>query len=107
KRNAARELGADFVLDRHKDDLATTILRLTNNTGVDRLVEVDLAGNLPLDEKIIAENGTICSFGAGRTPKVEVSMSGRRARNMTLRFIVVYTLDNAALIETCAGVNKA
>jgi NADPH2:quinone reductase len=107
KRNVAHELGADVVLDRQKDDLATAILGLTNKTGVDRIVEVELAGNLPLDEKLIAENGTICSFGAGRVPKVEVSMLGRRARNMSLRFIVVYTLDDAALIETCAGVNKA
>jgi len=107
KRNVAHELGADFVLDRQQDDLATSILGLTNNIGVDRIVEVELAGNLPLDERIIAENGTICSFGAGRMPKVEISMSGRRARNLSLRFIVVYTLDDAAVIEICAGINKA
>src|SRR5258708_23339971 len=107
KRNVAHELGADFVLDRQKDDLATTILGLSNNIGVDRVVEVELAGNLPLDEKILAEYGTICSFGAGRTPKVEISMPGRRARNMSLRFIFVYRLDDAALVETCVGVNKA
>jgi NADPH2:quinone reductase len=107
KRNVAHELGADVVLDRQKDDLASSILGLTNNTGVGRIVEVELAGNLPLDEKIIAENGTICSFGAGRTPKVEITMLGRRARNMSLRFIVVYTLDDAAIVETCAGINKA
>jgi hypothetical protein len=34
-------------------------------------------------------------------------MSGRRARNMSLRFIFVYLLDCAARIETCAGINKA
>src|SRR5258706_12740096 len=107
KRNVAHELGADFVLDRQKDDLATAILGLTNNTGVDRIVEVELAGNLPLDEKILAEYGTVCSFCARRTPKVEISMSGRRARNMSLRFIFVYLLDDAALIATCSGINKA
>jgi NADPH2:quinone reductase len=107
KRKVARELGADFVLDRQKDDLATTILGLTNNAGVDRIVEVELAGNLPLDEKILAENGTICSFGAGRTPTGEISMSGRRARNLSRRFFFVSMLDDAALIETCAGINKA
>ena len=107
KRKVANDLGADFVLDRQKDNLATAILGLTNNTGVDSIVEVELAGNLPLDEKILAENGTICSFGAARTPKLEISMSGRRARNMSLRFVFVYLLDDAALTETCAGINKA
>ena len=107
KRKVAHKLGADFILDRQKDDLATTILGLTNNTGVDRIIEVELAGNLPLDEKILAENGTICSFGARRTPKLDISISGRRALNMSLRFVYVYLLDDVALIETCAGINKA
>jgi NADPH2:quinone reductase len=107
KRKIAHELGADVVVDRRKDDLATMVLGSTNNAGVDRIVEVDLAGNLPLDEKILAENGTICSFGAARTPKLEISTSGRRARNMSLRLVFVYLLDAAAQIETCAGINKA
>lgn len=107
KRKVPHELGADFVLDRQKDDLGTTILGLTNNAGVDRIVEVEIASNLPLDETILAENGTICSFGAARTPKLEISMSGRRARNMSLRFVFVYLLDDPALTETCAGINKA
>ena len=107
KRKVAHELGADFVLDRQKDDLATAILGLTNNTGVDRIVEIELVINLPRDEKILAENGTICSYGAARTPKLEISMSGRRARNMSLRFVYIYLLDDAAQSETCAGINKA
>ena len=107
KRKVAHELGADFILDRRKEDLATAILGLTDNAGVDRIVEVELAGNLPLDEKILAENGSICSFGAARSPKLEISMSGRRARNMSLRFVFVYLLDDAARTETCAGINKA
>jgi len=107
KRKAAHELGADFVLDRRKDDLVTAILGLTNNTGVDRIVEVELAANLPLDEKIVAENGSICSFGAARMPALEIGLSGRRARNMSLRFVYIYLLDATAQTETCAGINTA
>jgi NADPH2:quinone reductase len=80
---------------------------LTSNAGVDRIVEVVSPATCRSTKKILAEYGTICSFGAGRAPKVEISMSGRRARNMSLRFILVYMLDDAALIETCAGINKA
>ena len=107
KRKVAHELGADVVLDRREHDLATTIFGSTDNAGVDRIVEVELAGNLALDEQILAESGTIRSFGAARTPKLEISLSGRRARNMSLRFVFVYLLDDAALTETCAGINKA
>ena len=34
-------------------------------------------------------------------------MSDRRARNMSLRFVYIYLLDDAAQNETCAGINKA
>ena len=44
---------------------------------------------------------------AGGRPKLEINISGRRARDMSLRLVFVYLLDDAALTETCAGINKA
>jgi NADPH:quinone reductase-like Zn-dependent oxidoreductase len=40
-------------------------------------------------------------------PERSVTYVSERARNMSLRFIFVYMLDDAALIETCVGINKA
>jgi hypothetical protein len=38
--------------------------------------------------------------------RVEISMSDRRAQHVAA-IIFVYLLDEAAQIETCAGINKA
>ena len=105
--NAVRALGADVVLDRNDSDLAARLMAETDGRGVDRVIDVDLPGNIVLDEKIVAENGAVVSFGAASTPTLQVSMSGRRARNFSIHQIFVYLLDDATAAATCAGIEAA
>ncbi len=100
-------LGADVVFDRKTDDLQARILSETGNRGVDLVVDVDLPGNVGLDEKIVAENGAIVSFGAASVPTLSLAMSGRKARNLSVHLIFVYMLTEAAFEATCAGINAA
>ena len=108
---AAREtilgLGADVVLDRKTDDLAARLLAETGGKGVDLVVDVDLPGNIGLDEKIVAENGAVVSFGAASVPTLSLAMSGRKARNLSVHLIFVYLLSEPAFAATCAGIIAA
>ena len=106
-RAAVAELGADLVLDRKAADLAERILSETGGRGVDHIVEVDLPGNIGFDERIIAERGSMVSFGAASAPTLSVTQTGRRARNMSLHFIFVYMLDEPTFAATCAGIVEA
>ena len=103
---AIKALGADIVLDRMAADLEQRILAATDNGGVDHIVEVDLAGNIGFDERILAEGGSLVSFGASSIPSISVTQTGRRARNMGLHFIFVYLLDAATAAVTCQGINE-
>jgi NADPH2:quinone reductase len=103
-KDAILALGADVVLDRKTDDLAARILAETANRGVDLVVDVDLPGNIGLDEKIVAENGAVVSFGAASVPTLSLAMSGRKARNLSAHLIFVYMLTEAAFEATCAGI---
>ena len=106
-RAAVAELGADLVLDRKAADLAERILSETGGRGVDHIVEVDLPGNIGFDERIIAERGSMVSFGAASAPTLSVTQTGRRARNMSLHFIFVYMLDEPTFAATCSGIVEA
>jgi NADPH2:quinone reductase len=106
-RDAVNALGADVVLDRRADDIAARVLAETGGRGVDLVVDVDLPGNIGLDEKIVAENGAIVSFGAASTPTLSLSLSGRKARNISIHLIFVYLLDEATAAATCAGIEEA
>jgi len=60
KADAARELGADAVVRRDGTDaagLAAQVLDATGGRGVDRVCEIEFGGNMPVNEKILAEGG--------------------------------------------------
>ena len=101
-----RALGADLVLDRKAADLEARLLAETGGRGVDHIVEVNLPASIGFDEKVLAEGGSIVSFGAASSPTVPVTQTGRRARNMGLHFIFVYLLSEAQFVATCAGINE-
>ena len=107
KRKIAADLGADVVLDRKTDDIAERVLAETGGLGVDRVVEVEFGGNMPINERILAEGGIICSYASAAVSKAEITVSPRRARNMSIHFIFVYTIPDAEKDAACAGIIHA
>ena len=103
----AKTLGADHVIDRSKEDVVARILELTNGRGVDRIAEIEFGGNMSVNAQILAQDGVISSYASAHAPKAEITVSPRRARNMSIHFIFVYMLNPAAITETCALVNAA
>jgi NADPH:quinone reductase len=96
KAQAVKALGANQVLLRGQDDPVTAVLEATAGAGVERIIEIEFGGNMPISEKIIAEGGVIASYASARVPKATISVSPRRARNMSIHFIHCYTMADAA-----------
>lgn len=103
----ARSMGADYVIDRSSGDVASKILDITGGYGVDRIAEVEFGGNMGLNAQILAQDGVISSYASAHVPNAEITISPRRARNMSIHFVFVYMLNPKAIAETCALVNKA
>ncbi len=104
----ARDLGADHVIVRSTTkDVADEILNITDGYGVDRIAEVEFGGNMELNARILAQDGVIASYASAHVPKAEITVSPRRARNMSIHFIFVYMLNAGAISETCELVNRA
>jgi NADPH:quinone reductase len=107
KRDVAAALGADLVLDRADPDLARRLMAETNGRGVDRIVEIDLPGNIKFDESVVADGGGIAVYGASPQPTAVLTLSPRRARNLEIQVVFVYTLAPAIVEATCRGVSEA
>ncbi len=91
----ARAAGADGVIDYRREDVAERVLELTGGQGVDRIVEVEFAANLELNLRIAKVGAVIASYGSvEREPTVPFPQL--MARNLVLRFVLVYTLPQAA-----------
>jgi NADPH:quinone reductase len=73
---------------------------------MDHIVEVALSANLELDLGVLAPNGTVVTYAeAGPDPAIPI----RRlmSRNLTLRFMLIYTVPPAALRTAIEEVNAA
>lgn len=60
----ARAGGADETIDYRREDVAARVLEITEGEGVDRIVEVEFGGNLPINDRILKMGGVIATYGS-------------------------------------------
>ena len=58
------DAGADKIINYKNEDVIAEILKFTKDEGVDRVMEVEFGGNLPINEKILKTNGVIAAYGS-------------------------------------------
>ncbi len=105
KAEDARAAGADPVLDyRDAADCVRRILDATGGRGVDRIVEVDVGGNVPIWSEAVALNGSVTGYASrgGRTP--QVPFGAMMAKNVTLRGVVLNTAPEDARRQAQADI---
>src|SRR6266545_7155530 len=105
KAELARAAGADTVVDYRAEDAALAV-RAAAPDGVDHIVEVALGANLELDLRVLAPNGIVVSY-AETGPDPAIPIRRLLSRNLTLRFMLIYTVPPAALRTAVAEVNAA
>jgi NADPH2:quinone reductase len=99
----ASEAGADVVLDRHAADHLDA-LREAAGVGFDRVVDVDVAANLPSYVDLLREGSAVASYadmGEALTTRVQQLMT----RNVVLRFVLIYGVALPALDAAVADVD--
>ncbi|WP_028063033.1 NADPH:quinone reductase [Solirubrobacter soli] len=101
----ADEAGASLVVNYRDDDVAEHIWSAAPS-GVSRIVELALGPNLALDLAVIAPHGVISTYAADQ-PSAEVPIRALMTPNLTLRFVLVYTIAPAALRAAVDGVSEA
>lgn len=74
KADKARELGADFVIDRTQTDWGREVFRLTDKRGVDLVVDNVGAATLTTSMKAVARGGRIVIIGNTSGPEVSIDL---------------------------------
>ena len=106
KIEVARAAGAEHVIDR-SGDVAAAVLDLTGGAGVDRVIEVEFGGNLVTNEKILKDGGAIASYASSQVPQALLTVTPRRASNMTIRFVYCYSMAADAKAAAARDINRA
>ena len=95
KAGHAKAAGADEVINYKADAVPDRVRKITGGRGVDRIVEVDIAGNATLVPKIIAQGGLCAAYGSNAAQACfdfgPMILSGA-----AVRFFIVYELSAAA-----------
>jgi NADPH:quinone reductase len=105
KAELARAAGADAVVNYKADD-AIEQVKAAASEGVDRIVELALGANLELDVAAAAPNAIVTSY-ANDADDPTLSVRDLMVPNLTLRFMLVYTLPAKALEQAVSDVSKA
>ncbi|MDB5861282.1 MAG: NADPH:quinone oxidoreductase [Ramlibacter sp.] len=101
KAEHARAAGADHVLDYRTEDVAARVQQLTGGTGVDTVVEVDLAANAGLYPQLLRPHGRVVVYGTSGLQATLPSV-GLMQKSVALQFFMIYDIspsDRAACLR--------
>ncbi len=104
KARLAETAGAELVVDYRREDVASAVGGWAPD-GVSRIVDVDVAGNLDVDTKVVAPGGAIVGYAV--RPEPVVLRRDLMARNVVLRFVLVYSMPEDAKLAAVADIDAA
>jgi NADPH:quinone reductase len=91
----ARAAGADAVIDYRTESVPDRVREITGGHGIDRVVEVDVAGNAALLPKIVSSGGLCVAYGSN-SPQATFDFGPMILSGAGVRFFIVYELPPEA-----------
>ena len=85
---------ADATINYRQEDVPDRIAALTGGHGVDRVVEVDVAGNAKILPAILAPGGICVAYGANQAAAT-LEFGPAILKGIAVRFFIVYELTEA------------
>jgi NADPH:quinone reductase len=104
KAETAADAGADYVFNYKAENVAQRIADLPGGGGVDRIVEVEFGGNLPQSLAGLKPNGVIASYASDAVPEPKVPFYGLAYKSLTVRFVLVFMMPEAAKQQAVADI---
>jgi NADPH2:quinone reductase len=104
KAELARAAGAETIVNYREQDAAAEIKKAAPD-GVERVVEVAFHQNSPLDAEVAAPNASVSCYANGKP--TEFPARAFMTKNVTLHFVLVYTMPKEALRQAIDDVSSA
>ena len=105
KKEVAQNAGADFILNYKKDDVVERILSITDQNGIDKIIDVDFGANLDISTRVLKPNSEIVSYGSMGNPNPVFPFYNFMFKGLTLRTIIVYDLENEVRNRAIKDIN--
>ena len=96
KAKTARAAGADVVINYREEDVPARVMELTEGKGLDRIVEVEMGGNLEASIAMLRSNGVLSAYASEGEPEPAIPFYPILYKNLTLRFELVFLMPEDA-----------
>jgi NADPH2:quinone reductase len=93
---AARQAGAEFVVNRKRDNVVEAVRAATSGRGVDRIVDVDFGQNLQTNLGVLKTGGTIATYFSSPVDAPQFPALPLMWNCITVQFVLVYTMSQQA-----------
>lgn len=104
---ACEGAGAQQVIDHRGDDVVAAIMQATGGNPVDRIVDVEFGANLSTSVAILKVGGVIATYSSTRVPQPKLPFLQMMYKDITMHFIIVYAMPEAAKQHAIADIDKA
>jgi NADPH2:quinone reductase len=98
--------GADLVVNYRRESVVGAVNDFTFGEGVDRIVDVDFGANLDASARLIREGGVIAAYASMAEQNPSLPFYSFMFRNVTLKMILVYLLDDETRRRGVAEINR-
>jgi len=106
KAAAAKAAGADEIIYYRQQNVVDQILQITNQEGVDRIIEVDFGTNIKTCHQILKAGGVSVMYAFVSQPELPIPIMNLMAKNITLKFTLVYSISEQEREEVLLGINQ-
>ncbi len=106
KAQHAKRAGADFVLNYKTEDIVKRVNEITDDQGVDRVIEVDFGANLHLNAQILKPGGTSVMYAFVAPPTLPLPIGALMSKNITLKFTLIYTITPEQREKIISDINQ-
>jgi NADPH:quinone reductase len=90
----ARAAGADACIDYKRENVVERVRELTGGQGVDRVIEVDMAGNAALNAELLKPDALCVVYGSS-AGAMTLPFFPYIAKNLRVHFFIEYNLNPA------------
>jgi NADPH2:quinone reductase len=101
----ARQAGADHVIDYRRENVGERVMALIGKTGVDAVVEMDLAANAKLYPELLHARSTVVVYGTG-SAEAAVPAQFLLVNAVALKFVYVYELTAEERAAAISAINR-
>jgi NADPH:quinone reductase-like Zn-dependent oxidoreductase len=91
--------GAAHTINYKSEDVVARVKELTDGAGVDRVVEVELGGNMPVTSRILKANAVIAAYASMAVPEAPLPFYPMLMAGPTIEIVACFTVPEADKLQ--------